>query len=202
MATRNADLENLLAALEAALKRAAEPGSGVATAIDEASRRWRTAGAPETPPTDKAPVYACFDAAVAGAVGTDAEPVAKALATVAPELAWRTRPDRESDDPNFSKAHANAVLVGEGGLENRSDLRIGVSLLAPNTFYPNHRHPPEEVYVALSPGDWRQNEDAWMTPGPGGLVHNPPNIWHSMRSGPAPLLAIWTLLMDGPSPPA
>ena len=67
--------------------------------------------------------------------------------------------------------------------------------MAPNTRYPDHRHPPEEVYLVLSPGEWRQGDGAWHEPGPGGVVHNPPAIVHAMRSGDTPLLAIWCLWM-------
>jgi hypothetical protein len=52
---------------------------------------------------------------------------------------------------------------------------------------------PEEVYVALSPGEWRQNDDPWIEPGVGGLFYNPPSIRHAMRSGPKPFLAAWCL---------
>jgi hypothetical protein len=35
-----------------------------------------------------------------------------------------------------------------------------------------------------------------MPRGPGGTVHNPPDIVHAMRAGPeVPLLAIWLLWM-------
>ena len=93
--------------------------------------------------------------------------------------------------------HANALIVGPDGLEPREDARVGVSLMAPAVQYPDHRHPPEEVYVALSPGEWRQGDGPWHAPGPGGLVYNPPGIVHAMRSGKTPLLAIWCLWVGG-----
>jgi Dimethlysulfonioproprionate lyase len=70
---------------------------------------------------------------------------------------------------------------------------IGVSLMAPGLQYPDHQHPPAEVYYSLSPGSWRQGDRPWVTPGIGGLVYNPSNIVHSMRSSDGPLLAIWCL---------
>ena len=74
-----------------------------------------------------------------------------------------------------------------------ADVQIGVTIMAPQTTYPDHRHPPEEVYIALSDGQWRQNDGPWNEPGIGGLVYNPENIVHSMRSGKEPLFAIWCL---------
>ena len=95
----------------------------------------------------------------------------------------------------FLKGHANATIVGADGVEVRHDVRVGVSLMAPHLQYPDHRHPPEEIYVVLSPGEWRQDANAWHEPGLGGLVYNPPNIVHAMRSLDAPLLAFWFLWM-------
>ena len=66
-------------------------------------------------------------------------------------------------------------------------------LVAPGVRYPDHHHPPEEIYVVLTPGEWRQQDMPWHQPGPGGVVHNPPGIVHAMRAGAVPLLALWFL---------
>lgn len=200
MAPRDPDLAKLLQELEAAWIAAAPAGSAPASATTEAARRMRKPGALSNIAPESAPVYSWFETAAANASNTSAAALADALAKLAPRLAWRTRPDRKSDDPTFAGAHANAVILGDGGIEARGDVRVGVSLLAPDTFYPDHRHPPEEVYVVLSEGEWRQDANPWHAPGPGGMVHNPPNVLHSMRAGSQPLLAIWALLMDGPGP--
>ena len=85
------------------------------------------------------------------------------------------------------------MIVGPNGLETHDHVQIGVSLMAPDTVYPDHQHVPEEVYLVLSSGDWRQNAGAWHEPAIGGIVYNPPNIVHGMRSRTSPLLAIWCL---------
>lgn len=118
---------------------------------------------------------------------------AAALAALEPEFAWKQRAPIDGQADNFAAGHANAVIAGVDGLEKRSDLRIGVSLLGPDVRYPDHRHPPEEIYLVLSSGSWRQEQGEWHEPGLGGFVYNPPNILHAMRSGPAPLLATWCL---------
>lgn len=127
-----------------------------------------------------------------GEVGT----VASALADLAPRLCWRRKLGAKDAPPDFDARHGNALVVGADGLEVRDDVRIGVSLVTPGTRYPDHQHPPEEIYFALSPGEWRQQDGPWHAPGPGGLVHNPPDIIHAMRAmDEAPLLAVWCLLM-------
>ena len=70
---------------------------------------------------------------------------------------------------------------------------LGASLLAPGVVYPDHDHPPEEIYLVMSAGDWFNPGAGWYTPGAGGAVHHPPGIVHAMRSGTTPLLAVWCL---------
>lgn len=86
------------------------------------------------------------------------------------------------------------MIVGPGGLEDRHDVWVGLSLLAPGVRYPDHRHAPEEIYLVLTDGQFRQGEREWFTPGVGGTFYNEPNILHAMASSPdAPFLAIWCL---------
>jgi hypothetical protein len=77
--------------------------------------------------------------------------VASAIKGLAPELCWRLK---ASGDPVFANGYANADILGSvpEALEQRDDVRIGLSLMAPGITYPDHSHPPEEVYLALSRG--------------------------------------------------
>jgi quercetin dioxygenase-like cupin family protein len=126
--------------------------------------------------------------------------VADAFAALEPLLHW-TR--RSASGPfasdNWPEGHANATIVGPGGLEQREDLVIGVSLLAPQVRYPDHNHSPEEVYLVLSPGRFQHGKSEWFEPGIGGTLYNEPNIKHAMASGEAPLLALWYLWVGEPA---
>ncbi|HWK44411.1 MAG TPA: dimethylsulfonioproprionate lyase family protein [Stellaceae bacterium] len=118
----------------------------------------------------------------------------QALAALDPFMPWSQRPYHGPDADRFAAGHANGLIVGPGGMEDRDDIRVGVSLMAPNIRYPDHSHPPDELYFVLSDGEWRRGEGEWFRPGVGGTVRNPPGILHAMRSGPAPLLAVWALI--------
>jgi hypothetical protein len=119
------------------------------------------------------------------------------FAAIAPLLAWQAK---AGGDAAFAAGHANAQIVGPDGPGRSDVLRLGASLVAPGVTYPDHRHPPEELYLVLSPGEWRQEARDWHAPGIGGMVHNPPDIVHAMRAArDAPLLAIWCL-WTGPAP--
>lgn len=139
-----------------------------------------------------------LDAALAGlaSLPSPLPELASAFAAVEPQLRWERRAQAAELGNPFFDGHANAMLVGPGGLEERSDVWVGVSAMAPGVVYPDHHHPPEEVYVALSPGEWWNADTPWTEPGPGGVFYNPPGILHAMRSPAAPFLALWFLPVD------
>lgn len=126
--------------------------------------------------------------------------VADAFAALEPSLAWAPRAaGGPFASESWPEGHANATIVGPKGLEDRGDLAIGASLLAPHVRYPDHDHAPEEVYLVLSPGRFQHGESGWFEPGIGGTLYNRPNIRHAMASDRAPLLAIWCLWIGQPA---
>jgi len=114
---------------------------------------------------------------------------------VEPRIRWRRRPklDMNTASANIVDSHANGMIVGPGGIEEREDVYLGLTLLAPHTRYPDHNHPPAEVYLNLSAGEFRHGESDWFAPGMGGSFYNTPLIIHAMRSTQTPLLAFWLL---------
>jgi quercetin dioxygenase-like cupin family protein len=93
--------------------------------------------------------------------------------------------------------HGNAVITGMNGLEGHHQVLFGVSLVAPGVTYPNHWHPPEEGYVVIGAGAWRQEQGDWQHRNRGQTIHNPPHIVHAMRAtASAPLLALWMLWLE------
>ncbi len=195
MPTRDPVLQEFLASLADAFS---------ATVLDREARAAldRIDGALQTPgPAGpgagrRLPVCRHLDAALtrARAETPALARVADAIAVLEPSLAWMPR---QSGGPfasdNWPDGHANATVVGPNGLEARTDLAIGISLLAPQVRYPDHRHSPEEVYLVLSPGRFHHDGSGWFVPGPGGTLYNRPNVVHAMASDDAPLLALWCL---------
>lgn len=118
------------------------------------------------------------------------------VAALADDLPWYQRP--VTNNPSFMAGHVNAQIIGPKGLEVRHDLIVGVTLMRPDLDYPDHQHEPEEIYLVLSEGRWRQNNGHWHTPGLGGLVYNPSDVMHGMKSISTPLIALWCLPLDKP----
>lgn len=192
--TRDAALQRFTDAVLAAYD-ARIPGAEAAASLDRIAAALATPGPRRQRPGRRLPV--CAHLAAALAVDTP-DPTLRdlvdAFRTIEPDLDWQRRAGgTETASANFPDGHANAMVLGPAGLESRSDLWLGVSLLAPSVRYPDHAHAPEETYLVLSEGEFRHGDSDWFAPGVGGSFYNPPGIPHAMRSGPTPLFAFWAL---------
>lgn len=192
---RSPALARFVVAAEAAVRADAEAGSAAARAARLVfDRAGAVAGGPSAEAAHSLPVCReWLDPALAIGAETRRAEVAHAFAEVAPRLHWMRRAGSESAAPAFRDGHANALILGPRGIELRDDVWIGVTLMAPGTIYVDHDHPPEEVYLPLTPGEWWNAAMDWTDPGMTGLIYNPPGIRHAMRAGATPFLALWFL---------
>ena len=210
MNTRSAELSAFLKSLHSAIAERAHADSEVFQVTEKIMGALQAERPPASPEPAWLPACEFLNDAINNVVGSaagensaqrivfDSSVVenAQALQSLAPRLAWWRRPNTAFLGKKFANSHANATVIGKGGLEERDDVCVGISLIAPGIQYPEHHHPPEEVYLVLSRGNWQKGGGDWWEPGIGGLVHNPPNVLHAMRSGSTPLLAIWCLWID------
>ena len=192
--TRPPELQVFLDAAHAALGRRDDQAQAV---IDGVFARLAQPGLRAVAAPTRLPAVAQLAPALALARGSGATMtrLADRFAALEPMLTWRRSARTAGHGAAFDEGYASAIVVGSDGLEHRDDVRIGISLMAPGLQFPDHDHPPAEIYLVLSGGEWRQEQRAWWAPGIGGTVHNPPNITHAMRSTDAPLLAIWFLVI-------
>ena len=180
--------------LAACVETGSPPGEAVRRIFEALAGSIGSVGAiaPGAPPPP--PAHRYLPAALERARATpEVAPLAEAFERLEPGLRWSRQPGSEAHGRTFHDGHANTVLVGPTGLERRSDVLVGASLVAPRVRYIDHRHPPEEIYLVMSGGEWYREDRGWHEPGIGGAVHNPPNAVHAMRAGPRPLLALWLL---------
>lgn len=174
--------------------RARAHGGRSSASLTAISQAVATEGAPGAAPADLPVVQRWLAPALDRVVDyQDLSDLLGAVRALAPHLCWRKRVGDATASANFQDNHANAMLLGPGGIEERRDLWIGLSLIAPDTRYPDHQHAPEETYLVLSPGSFRQGAGDWFQPGVGGSFYNPPDIIHAMRAEVEPLFALWAL---------
>ncbi|KHK51032.1 transcriptional regulator [Burkholderia sp. A9] len=120
--------------------------------------------------------------------------IAQLIKSLEPVIGWSRRTTGKDGSPNYIDGHVNGMICGPGGAESRDDIQLGFSLLMPGVRYPDHAHAPEEAYVLMTAGEFRQQNGAWFDPGIGSGIHNLPGALHAMRSSDTPFLAIWCLL--------
>lgn len=195
MPTRDAALQDLLTSVHEAL--ANRPlSTDAAAAMNRIYAALAVPGPSGPGKARRLPVCAHLPGALetARAHSAPIARIADAVAAVEPSLFWAPRAaGGPHASASWAEGHANATIIGPNGLEDRDDLNIGVSLLAPHVRYPDHNHGPEEVYLVLSPGRFQHGASGWFEPGIGGTLHNEPGITHAMASGDAPLFALWCL---------
>lgn len=188
--TRPAEMTTFLAEAAIALRAAAT--GPAALAAERCITLWEgQEGTIASTPRRRAPACEWLAPALAAARQGPRARLATAFTALADRLVWSAS-TRRGGAADFALRNANAGLLGQG-YERRGDLWIGATVMAPDTEYPLHSHPPEEVYLALSPGEWWNEGMDWTDPGLTGAIYNPPGIGHRMRSGAAPFLALWFL---------
>jgi hypothetical protein len=137
------------------------------------------------------PVLAHLDAALALAAAGEAAAAASAIAGVAHGLPWgRSGAYTEARvGEGFLASYGYGLMTGPEGPLRAQAPRAGLILLAPHFGYPDHRHPPREAYLVLTPGaQWRLDRGAWFDVSPGTVIHHASQQWHAVRAGATPFL--------------
>ena len=132
--------------------------------------------------------------APAGAPGT----LAREVAGAAKELSWR-QTYRPGDVPtSFLERYGWCELAGSTGPLPSAMLACGFLLLGPDTHYPRHSHAAEELYVPLSgAAEWQRDTGRFAVRQPGEPIFHASREAHALRTGAAPLLALYLWRGDG-----
>jgi Dimethlysulfonioproprionate lyase len=128
-------------------------------------------------------------AADTAAFGTD---VVAALCRASPSLAWRQTYSARQVEAEFLDNYGWAEILGAHGPLASERIACGFLLLGPATHYPRHRHEAEEFYLPLSgTAAWQQADTEWRERPPGSAIYHASGEPHAMRTGSAPLLALY-----------
>lgn len=189
-AITRAALRRLLDAVAALDARAAGDAPAILAELARARSRLQAVRPCTLPPGSDHPVARHLAQALA-ATRDDAAAVAAALEGLAGHLPWRYGYARRDDAPELGERIAFAELVGPGAPVESDVVCLGVTLIAPRTRYPAHRHPAIELYRILS-GTATWTAAAARRVPPGARVLHPSGIVHAMRTHREPLLAVYT----------
>lgn len=159
----------------------------VARAIDELPPSHQKSQYRHMPAADH------FDAACVLATDSTRHLV-DAAAALGNQFQWRGGADHGFGDRKRGEL-AYVEFVGPTSPIATDDLRFGVFLLAPATFYPNHSHAADELYYVIAgEGDWQKDNGSFITHGPASLIEMPSFTPHALRTGGPPVLMLygWT----------
>jgi hypothetical protein len=156
------------------------------------------------PSTRAVPVKRCFTEIVSSPESPALSLFLTTVQALEPAAHWQQNSSYEGKAcrQNFLDNYGYFSLVGNQGFFSSSSLLLGFLLLGPNTHYPAHKHPAEELYVPLSGTALWQQEGRDPTPQrPGSFVFHASEEAHAIETQSEPLLAcyIWRGDLDTPA---
>ena len=87
--------------------------------------------------------------------------------------------------------HTEFIGPKKGAFKS-DELRLGLFLLEPNTFYPDHKHEAPELYLNLTKGtEWRFEGMSWQEKDSGSIIYNEPFCVHAIKTSSLPFLSVW-----------
>jgi hypothetical protein len=124
--------------------------------------------------------------------GDPSSEVLKTLKQCATQLRWGQTYTAEDVGDAFLRQYGWTECIGLRGPVASRAIACGFLLLGPETEYPRHRHEAEEIYVPFgSRALWSKGEEDWTLRQSGVPIYHEPWIAHGIRTGSAPLLALY-----------
>ena len=187
----------LIRAIRSTLQTNNAGEDGVDVALQRLAEQDTSAAALTTPSPRRLPACRFLPDVVASTLLV-APDVAASLAAVEEDLHWTRNPNYSNEamgQPHYMDNYAYAEIIGPNGTYAGNDFLLGLFLLGPGLYYPNHSHPAPELYWILSGmSDWRVRDEAFSPREPGETIWHEPYVPHATRVGLQPMLAayMWT----------
>ncbi|ODR92269.1 dimethylsulfonioproprionate lyase family protein [Sinorhizobium alkalisoli] len=117
--------------------------------------------------------------------------MADAILAIAPELRWYRSRSGPFASVNFARDHAHASIIGPGGIEDRDDVHIGLTVMGPYSRFPDHRRKFPTAYLPLSRVEVLSDDGDWTVADPGRAFFVEEGREFAMRCTGNPLLLLW-----------
>ncbi|QRM57886.1 dimethylsulfonioproprionate lyase family protein [Sinorhizobium sp. BG8] len=117
--------------------------------------------------------------------------LAALLEQLGPHLSRRIGAGGPYASVNFSASHAHATVAGPGGLEERADVQVGLTVMAPYCRFPDHKHPRRRLMLFLSNAEVSLNDGEWEKKRVGGVQLVDAGEKFAIRCTAEPMLAVW-----------
>lgn len=117
------------------------------------------------------------------------DPLTEAAVAAAPEVPWTTSPRLDDGGQDIALGRIDEMV-------DLGPVNCGLMLVRKDAVYPEHTHPPDELYLPISGADaeWRfGGRTDYRRLDADELVYNPPNGIHGTRTHDEHLLALYVL---------
>lgn len=125
------------------------------------------------------------------AMGASQSRIAMAIGRLANTIAWRRGRSGPFASVHFEKSHAHGVVIGPGGVEDRSDVRIGVTYMEPYSRFPDHVKTVPRAFLLMSSSEISMDGRNWFPASAGTVFASDAGQSFAMRCTAKPLLAVW-----------
>ncbi|WP_440111396.1 dimethylsulfonioproprionate lyase family protein [Paenibacillus sp. QZ-Y1] len=144
------------------------------------------------PSPQGSPVAKYLDIALTlGDTGAESS-LAAAIRPLAPFLHWAFGYPPHPLHPNLESHVSFAQIIGPEDLGRADHLLMGLTLLAPETLYPAHVHPANEIYIPIGgTGVWTKGSEQPTPRAPGSFILHQSGMVHTTESKLDPVLALY-----------
>ena len=124
------------------------------------------------------------------------------LLRVGNQLDWITTPAQYvgsefADNFAFTQLAGPPILGMRPIMYPAQKIAIGISLQAPHTFYPRHKHKALEFYGVLAgTALWQMGDGEWQAKPPGSFIFHDSDVVHAMHTQEEPLLTTFAWVGD------
>ena len=122
-----------------------------------------------------------------------------AITDLAPLLHWKWIGKHVPKPPTgLMTDYAFCQIIGPSGIYPGNDFMMGLFIIGPRQYYPEHQHTAPELYWLFSgPTQWRFRVDGdWIHKEAGELQWNKPHAIHGICTTDVPLFALWAWTND------
>lgn len=133
-----------------------------------------------------------LDATIASGLAGPERSLIEAMKPFLPSLHWRYGYALQPRWPNLERQLAFAQIIGGRAAFNDRSAHLGLTLMAPQTYYPLHAHPAIELYLVLAgTAGWRLGDAPFEDKPPGALILHRSGVGHAMQTRDEPMLALY-----------
>jgi hypothetical protein len=137
-------------------------------------------------------IQSCFDVCTEPLRRDNAfRELALSLRQICSHLVWMQASTGSFASINFESSNSQSLIIGPGGLEERADVRVGITILMPYTRMPDLILSCPRTYLSLSNAEFSAEPSGWVRTHPGTVCFAPADELVAFRSTAAPLLMVW-----------